>query len=379
VLRPCSTLLGSTSVALLASACGAFAPSAPLLDSPAPPVASAARLASASPVASVTSSASIAPSARPDRFRDRPRVPAGSLGSFRADAELRELCGLAVHRDASGWTTIGCRALPPFDRVDELPDGTAVVVDDAYSVCAASAIYRGSFSRVGADEAVIGFELCSDDEHPFVNGAQPGFAVLIERTGGSVRYVSTLFDVSADECVVATPRGAPSILVCPGGMSAPPDGGATWLHALDFASPGGPSRRTIATITRNAPTHPCGIGMPVIDDGITLARVGTITVRDGDGDGEPEVEVPIDRSHAPPSARLVERVEAACSPGATIDFARILPRLARHALRFETRARRFEADAATKTLLDAWAKESSLFWLRAGGVPDHGAGPESAP
>ena len=152
-----------------------------------------------------------------------------------------------------------------------------------------------------------------------------------------------------------------------------------WLHALDFANPGGPTRRTIAAVTLHAPTYPCGIGMPALDDGITVARVGRIAARDVDGDGEPELEVPIDRAHAPPSAQLVDRVEAACKPGATIDFERIVPRPTSHVLRFETRARRFEADLATKQLLEAWARTSSPYWLHAGGVPDCGAGSGPSP
>jgi hypothetical protein len=360
---------------LVVSACGATAPGAPPRDppAPAPPAPIAAPPVLASPVASA------APIALPDPHRGRPRVPAASLAPFRAEAELRGLCGLAVHRDPTGWTTTGCRSLPPFDRPYERPDGEAVVVDDVYSVCAVSAVYRGSFSRAGADEAVLGFELCSDDEHPFVNGAQPGFAMLVERTGSGYRYASTMYDVRADECVVAMPRGAPALLVCPGGLSAPPDGGAVWLHAIDFASPGGPSMRTIAAVALNAPTHPCDLGMPILDDGVTVARVGRIVVRDGDNDGEPELEVPVERSHVPLSGGLVGRVEAACKPGATLDFERLLPARKAHVLRFETNARRFVADAATKALLEAWALESSPFWLRAGGVPDHGAGPEPKP
>ncbi len=352
----------------LAAAClGAFAcgGSSPEAAQPVVTVSSDVRAApTAAPLTSAPPSTSASaravrhpPLARPDGMRE---------DHF---ALLGDLCALGWYRFPDGDVRFGCRSQPPFDHPKEQPDGQVVEVPDIYDLCTISAVHRGAFSKPGVEQAIVAFDLCKTDEGEFLNGSQPGSAMLVESVDAKWRYVAEEMDLNAIDCdPVAQPSGQ-ALLVCTDNFGAFGDGAVRWLFTLDFSKPSGSRLRSFGSVYFNGFSIRCGPGeaSPFLEYGVTDATFGKRTVTDFDGDGALDLELAVERAHVEPSRALDRRIEQACVGAPELDSRRLLPKPTKHTLRWKGGAGAFAPTAETQKLFDAWRKQSSEFWLRGDG------------
>jgi len=324
-----------------------------------------------SPLARVTASAagsaSAGPSAEPVP-EPKERRPAGGFATLPNFDLFEPVCGLAVFDPDGTRPRFGCRSQPPFDRPGELPDGSVYVVDDVYDVCSADQTFRGAFKRAGAEEAIVGVDLCNPDGGQIANGAQPGFAMLLERHGGEWRYADMIADIDLWHCDSVAQADGRSLLVCESGFAAPPDGGVHFWYVVDFAEAPGKRVKRVATYYDAAFDiwcEPSPSMSPFLEYGITKASTVDHRLVDFDKDGVMDLEIVVDRAHVAPTPSLDKRVAAACKGKERAPSESLLPRGQRFTLQLRGNARSFEPTKASAKLLAAWSAEAPEFWMGA--------------
>jgi hypothetical protein len=281
---------------------------------------------------------------------------------------LSPLCSLARYELSDTDVRFGCRTQPPFDQPREIPDGQVLEVKDAYDVCSIRAVHRGSFSTPGAQEAIVGFDLCKTDDGQFWNGSQPGFALLVEQVNGRWQYVSEELDLNAIDCDPAVQPSGLAVLVCEDNFGAYGDGAVRWLFSLDFSRPAGSRVKRFGSVYSNAfPLH-CEepLSAPFLEQGVTDVSFGKRAVSDADGDGIPDVSVAVERAHVAPSRALDKRLATMCRGQQNVETRGVLPKPKTQQLRYKGTANGFEPTPETQRTLDAWGRESSEFWIRLG-------------
>lgn len=334
------------------------------MEAPSAPSAHGVVSAAAASAAVVSASAASAtPSAAPVAAPRLERPAAMSQEHFDI---LSSLCGLASFRHSDGQMVYGCRSQPPFDRDVELPDGTIVEKPDVYDVCSLHSIVRGSFTKPGADQAILGFDLCKTDTGEFWNGAQPGFAMLVERVtdakGSHYRYLDHESDINVFECSTVPRKDGTLSLVCEDNFGAYGDGAARWLFALDFSAPPAARFARVVRLYMNSSTVRCGMENAASEYGLTDVTFGKRTIEDLNGDGEPDLSVEVSRAHVPAGKALDARIAAGCK-NPEFEISKLLPRPTRTTLRFLRAGTMLSPDDPTAKKLKTWADDSSSFWV----------------
>lgn len=290
-----------------------------------------------------------------------PPIPPAPPG---ADPELvryaASICAAATVADDKGKVAVGCRSHPPFDDPKEKPDGTIPPFSgDPLEFCHLARVLEGAFSRPGANEAVLVFDACQNDDGSAWDMANPGSAVLVEKQEGRVRVVATDPSAYADRCSRVKRKDGRDLLACPYSFSAPPAGTVHNLFVLDFE--GGKPRQTILSVVYSdelsCPAIEGGMSDPA--DGVTFADFPTVSAVDVDKDGLVDVVVDVVRAHAPPSPRLAARLAAACKtdPSGT-NGKSLTPPPKKTRLVFRNDGTTLAPTAPTKKTLETWLGES---------------------
>jgi hypothetical protein len=269
---------------------------------------------------------------------------------------------------------VGCRSHPPFTRPEQKPDGKILLhTGDPLEFCTIDVVYRGSFTRPGAREAVVSFAPCKDGDGAW-DMANPGSAVLVEEApgGGRWRAIDYQADVNIAPDRGALPASAPELrfasgcdevrradnrdaLVCASNFGAFGLGSMTYIFFVDFART--PHARTVARMLEDAdPCGPSGIASPE-KDGLVTFQLGTRTLGDTNGDKTPDVSVEITRARAVPSSALAAKVKAECAKNANSDIARLAPPGKKTTLQFLSDADGWGPSPASKATLAAWIAE----------------------
>ena len=338
---------------IIAASCAARAEDLDRTVSVEPPIASA------DPRPDVTSSTSAAAASVSPKPPPLPPTPAG-IDEERFQI-LASLCAVGIFTSPT-QTLVGCRSTPPFEKPDELPDGTVRTVDDPYKICILSDYYRGSFSGVGKDEAILALDACNEDR---ANDITPGNILLTEKVGGVWRITGLVPDTNAHDCKLAN-RPDRTMLVCEAGMGAFSDGALDWRYSLDFAEPQGRRIKVFTKLYRSPPTS-CMVGGEILGErGIVLVHTTDEKWVDIDKDGDLDITFTLQRAAVPPSAALAKKVEAQCAKNKDAAPFVNLEKLAgphkRFSIQIKAEATSFVPTPESQKLLDAWGAEAPEFW-----------------
>ena len=134
---------------------------------------------------------------------------------------LALICPAAVERDKKGEQRVGCATCAPFEG-DARGDGT-VQTDPEYFY-PLEHLYRGSFTRPGADEAAAVMSGCEP------HAGNYGGTLLGERKGGVWQQVRYDSGVHPDSCLSYRRKDGRDVLVCRWG-----DGHQAQWHEMVFA------------------------------------------------------------------------------------------------------------------------------------------------
>lgn len=254
---------------------------------------------------------------------------------------------------------VGCRSHPPFVRPDQKPDGKFVEHQgDPLLFCAIDKIFHGSFTKAGAKQAVVSFTQCKESAEAMWDAGFPGSAVLTEEIDGRWRAIGYEPDVNVGGCRQVHRRDGRDVLVCQGGLAAPPSGVVTFFFAVDFAhaGPKGNHATSFAKVFGDMPS--CGLADTGLPDGLIYLKIIRAKFADTNHDGTDDLAVTVERAQRPASPALDAKLRAACkgAPG-MLDARALLPPPRRSTLQFTSDGERFVPTAATRKLLDKWAKE----------------------
>jgi len=265
------------------------------------------------------------------------------------------VCAAAYRSDG----VVGCRAPPPFDLPGRQPDGKLLLhADDPLQFCPLQRIYRGSFTRPLAKQAVLSFDQCKDPDSATWDSGFPGSAVLVEEIGGRWRTIAHELEVNTGDCEQSHRADGRDVLLCRSSFSAGSIGTMTYFVLLDFAR--GPKHAgTFAWLFADADMFNC-LGLPpsgpVAPSGLVALAVKKVALADTNGDGTPDLVVDVERARAAPSAALEARVRALCKQNAKID--RALPAATKTRLELVSEGVSFGPSPASRKLLEAWETES---------------------
>lgn len=315
------------------------------------------------------------------------RTPASEIGAPGAppgvDPErvffTSSVCAAAVMTLPGGKLDVGCPFHPPFDRPEQKPDGKlSRFTGDPLRLCTIDAIYRGSFTRAGAKQAVLSFAACKnnpphDDEW---DAAYPGSALLVEDAGGRWSTIAYEPGVNADACLVDSRATGRDVLLCRSGLRAGNAGGITYFFSLDFALP---ARRagtfakvydgTLLCASIPEPPGASGGEPLLLPHGLVTVKVTDFVIADVNTDGIGDLVVDVERARAAPSAALDAKAVAACKRNPEAHEDSVLPPPTKTRLAFVSRGDVIAPTDATRRVLEAWLTE----------VGDNGGLTEAAP
>jgi hypothetical protein len=258
---------------------------------------------------------------------------------------------------------VGCRSHPPFDAPDQRPDGTLpAFTGDPLRFCALDAVYRGSFTRAGATQAVLSFAACKDNDPDAVwDSGLPGSAVLVERTADRWRAVAYEPSVNLGQCVQPRRADGRDLLLCRSGLTAPPAGTITYVLALDFARPAkraGSIARMFGDEFGCAWLPTAAAGAPLLPRGLVSLRITEFRLGDRDAGANRDLVVEVERARVPPSPALDTKVAAACKRDPRASARAWFPAATRTRLVFTPAGDGYVGTAATRATLDAWQAEA---------------------
>ncbi len=336
---------------------------------PAPGVRSLA--ASAGPSASTTTvarpAAPLAASTVADRVGDSPAppLPAVPVG---ADAErvllASSICAAAVLPRTNQHVEVGCRSHPPFTEPEQQPDGTLPVHSgDPLTFCALDGVYRGSFTRATAKQAVLSFSQCkeNDPDAPWDSGF-PGSAVLVEEVKGRWRAVDYEGGINANNCLTDRRADGRDVLFCQSAFGAGGIGAIRYIMLLDFTRSG---KRAGTVLRLFDDDSGCGYlarpgvpGQRRLPSGLISVRIADARIVDRNKDGTGDLVVEVDRARVPPSGALDARLDAACKRNVAPNNRALFPLSTRTQLELLSDGDGFAPSAPTRKVLDEWRAES---------------------
>lgn len=283
------------------------------------------------------------------------------------------VCAAAYRSDGA----VGCRAPPPFDLPGRQPDGELLLhTDDPLRFCELRRIYRGSFTRPSAKQAVLSFEQCKDPDESTWDSGSPGSAVLVEEIGGRWRTIAHEREVNTGSCEQSHRADGRDVLLCRSSFSAGGIGTMTYFVLLDFAR--GPKHAgTFAWLFADADNFNC-LGLPpsgpAAPSGLVALAVTKVTLADINGDGTPDLVVDVERARAAPSAALEARIRTLCEQNMNrglgrrappddpepqmLKIDRALPTATKARLELVSDGVSFGPSPASRSLLEAWEAES---------------------
>lgn len=342
---------------------------------PPPPVADAA------PVGDAIASAPDAGPVPTTSEDDEPpiTVPAFPIPSAPKNAPAEPLaiasaiCA-AAYRPAGNGIAVGCRSHPPFKTPAQMPDGKLVrAKPDSLGFCEIRRVFRGSFSRAGASQAVVVFGECWDDGESFSSNAMNSASVvLVEEVPSPSRWKVKAYErnVHAEACETSRTADGHDVLLCHATLGAFSMGAMTFLFAIDFARTD-PRTYTVARIFADDVDCTQVKGMPdSLSTGFTKTRVTRTALADVNQDGTPDLVVDVERAHLSPSPALKRGAEAECAKGAyQPHLERLLPKPETKRLELVSERGTFVPSPSSQKLLDAWEAESPGFGLESAGPP----------
>jgi hypothetical protein len=298
------------------------------------------------------------------RSAPAPETPLTSLAPhLRAKAEM----AMALCEARTLVTTevyVGCASRPPFLTTAQKGDGKLRSFDgqDANRFCGIDAIYAGSFSRPGADEAIVAFSGCKengpngDDTWDMGNA---GSALLVRREASRWREVGFVDHVNASSCRIARRKSGRQALLCVSSFGAGTGGSISYVFQLDFPSGDGDGRALTLVMLFSDPTR-CQwtSSSAVAASGLTMGSVHTTALEDLNGDGADDLVVTASHTHVAPSAAFAAKAEAWCKKNAEGDLIDLVPPQHKVQLELLAQDERYGATSATRRLLDKWTAES---------------------
>lgn len=345
------------------------APPSTLAGGPSATTSAPAPAISAPPAASATA----APVQYPPVF-PLPKTPAG------ADSEkvrfVSALCPAAVMHPKIGNKAallVGCRVHPPYDAPERWPDGTLPEhTGDPLRFCALNAIYKGSFTRAGAKQAVLAFDQCKESDDNWDMG-NPGSAVLVEEIDGHFREIDWQPGVNGGECKPAKRRDGHDVLFCLSGFGAAGLGEMDYLFDLDFARSRAHAGTFVWLFADMLAVGCMDLGARgfQLAAGLVSLKPPRFSVTDLDKDGNPDVVVDVERARIGPSPALDAKAAALCNKNPTANVgAALLPPATKTRLEFMGSSDAVAPTATAKATLDAWEGETpDLLQLRRAAPP----------
>jgi hypothetical protein len=300
------------------------------------------------PERGLAGAASSASTGQPARDLPLPAAPPGT------DPEQARIAA-SICAAAFLGKNVGCRSHPPFTRPEQLPDGKFVEhKDDPLLFCAIDVVFRGSFTKPGAKQAIVSFSQCMEADTVWDAG-NPGSAVLVEEREGRWRAIDTLGAANLALCLQTRRADGRDILLCRSNLGAPPAGNVIYFFLVDFAR--SPRQGSLAKVFGDMPL--CMAGQEGFPSGLISIEVTDMKLVDLNRDGTKDLLVRVVRSRVPPSPALDARVRTACQgdPG-MVDLPRMLPPPKVASLELVSNGDSFAPSATTKKLLEAWRAES---------------------
>jgi hypothetical protein len=273
---------------------------------------------------------------------------------------LSSICASAYTRSPNGNVVVGCLSHPPFERPEQRPDGTLPpYAGDPMKLCSLNAIYRGSFTRAGAKQALLSFGICYDDGDRFLtNGPDSESVVLVEEVGGRWAPIGYEKGLHAYSCYRSRRADGHDVLLCKSTVAAAGRGDVTYLFELDFARPGkhaGAFAWMFSDLFDCDSFERTGRRLP---NGLVALRVTRFAADDLDGDGRGDLAVSVDRARAAPGPALDAKVHAACARNPKVDGTSFVPAFQKTKLEFLNRGDAVVPSPASKKELDAWEAEA---------------------
>jgi hypothetical protein len=220
-------------------------------------------------------------------------------------------------------------------------------------------VYRGSFTRAGAKQAVLAFSQCKEnDPNATWDAGSPGSAMVVEENAGRWKAVAFEDAVNTQACILHHRADGRDVLVCQSGFGAGSAGSTELVFVLDFTRKREPSLVALFSDGLVCAVTAGGAG-PLFPSGFASARILDVKLVDVDKDGAEDVVVRVRRARVPPSAALEARVASLCkrSPQ-TNDGSALLPASKDTTLELLNQADAFVASPATRKTLDAWTAEA---------------------
>jgi hypothetical protein len=264
------------------------------------------------------------------------------------------VCAVAVMSRPDGRVEVGCPSHPPFDAPEQKPNGKVNrYEDDVLGLCTIDAIYKGSFTRAGAKQAILSFEQCYENP-PYRDAwdaANPGSAVLVEETDGRWRARGYVPGVNAASCLKVPVAGGREILACRSGFGAPPSMSLHYFFQMDFAKPKDKRARSFALMYLDSLT--CPFLIQGTDHGLVMQNVTEFRLS-----GSGEIVAEVARARAAPSPAFDAKVAASCKKNPELDPWTLLPRPTKTKLEFKTRGENIVPTEATKKVLAQWETQA---------------------
>ncbi|APR78536.1 Hypothetical protein A7982_03883 [Minicystis rosea] len=324
-------LVAGASLAAIALRCAS--PPPPIAVAPAPPP-------SAAPTATATASAAVSlpPQAPIDPAADQEKL-----------ALVTSICRAAIQHH-EGKVRVGCRACPPFEGDDAKPDGRVAI--DPPHLFPVEELYRGSFSRPGADEVAAVFEGCEP------HAANYGGTLFAEKTESGYRMITYASGLHPASCRVYRRKDGRDVLVCRW-SDAHQSTAFTQVFVYDLAraTADDPLKGwdALATVSDNSYSVCWGIDP---EGGIMQGSVIDFRFEDRNGDHVPDIVVDVMHRWTPYSAAVNKVIQKRCAEASaerpddvpTIDVPKLLGEPAKATLELIADGQGFKPTAKTARL-----------------------------
>jgi hypothetical protein len=256
---------------------------------------------------------------------------------------------------------VGCRSHPPFVRPEQKPDGKlAAFTGDPLELCAIEKVSRGSFTRPGATQALLGFGPCKDEPRVTWDMANPGSVVLVEQIEGRWKAIGYEDGVNSRSCFQvrrSSSQGGRDILLCRSSLGAFTAGQVFYFFMVDF----GRTAKRAATIARlysdMAPScMSVDRGFP---SGYVELEIAGVTLSDVNADGTNDLVVRVKRARVPPSPSFDAKVRAMCKRrGPSEDIHALLPPAEETTIELVSGADGYAPSPASQKTLAKWRAEA---------------------
>lgn len=320
-------------VALAALALRCAPPPPPVIVEPAPPPPSA------TPTATATAAAAPPPQEPIDPAADQDKL-----------ALVTSICPAAIqHRE--GKVRVGCRTCPPFEGDEAKPDGRVAI--DPEQLFPVEALYRGSFSRPGADEIAAVFEGCEP------HAGNYGGTLFAEKTSDGYRVITYASGLHPASCQTYRRKDRRDVLVCQW-SDAHQSTAFTQVLVYDLAraTADDPLKgwEKLAHVETNGYSVCWGVSPEV---GVEQGKVLGFRFEDRNGDGVPDVVVEVLHKKTPYSAAIDKAIQRKCAEASarkpddmpSIDVAALLGKPAKLTLEFLADGAGFKPTPKTAALL----------------------------